>query len=411
MRRVEALEVATRFEAFMEEVMADLSIKGRLLRAGALRRKMETLEELRYLLALEGAPSRSGLNPETQKSLLEKVEVFRSKLKKSLPILVEMNGIDDLGRVWFKATGPEAHVSQVLGRLTDSSSNFDQEETLYAAAGLPYLSPELREWDESLELTPSILKELPHDRAVQGVFHNHTQWSDGVHSLEQMVEETRRLGLSYLGISDHSQSAVYAQGVKTAQLNEQRKEVQEVQEKFPSIRIFWGTESDIRKDGSLDYPETNLLDFDFVIASIHTRYRNDREAMTDRLIEAIRHPCTTFLGHPTGRLLLGRDGYDLDMDRVLKEAAAHEVVMEINGNPARLDLDWRWGGLIRKHQVLVSLNPDAHRKEGLGDYRHGVTVARKGLIPRELILNTWPLERVDAFLTDKKIKARKALGK
>jgi DNA polymerase (family 10) len=213
-----------------------------------------------------------------------------------------------------------------------------------------------------------------------------------------MVIAAKKLNLKYIGISDHSQSAFYAQGLKVPTLLEQEREVREVQEKHPEIRIFWGIESDILADGSLDYETSILKKFDFVVASVHSRFGMEREAMTDRILAAVRNPCTRFLGHATGRLLLGRKAYEVDMERVIEEAAKHDVAIEINANPARLDIDWRWGAKLREYRTVVSVNPDAHDIEGLEDTRYGVAVARKALLPRGLVVNSRSVEDVERWL-------------
>lgn len=233
---------------------------------------------------------------------------------------------------------------------------------------------------------------------MRGIFHNHTTRSDGAATLEQMVLGAKKLGYEYIGISDHSQSAFYAQGLKQPDLLAQEREVRELQQKHPEIRIFWGIESDILADGELDYEHAVLKKFDFVIASVHSRFKMEREAMTDRILHAIRNPATRFLGHATGRILLGRAGYDLDMERVIDEAARHDVAIEINANPARLDIDWRWGPKLRASHTRVSINPDAHEVAGLEDTRYGIAMARKALLPASLVVNARGVREVEKWL-------------
>jgi DNA polymerase (family 10) len=274
----------------------------------------------------------------------------------------------------------------------------ESEEKFYEKIGLTWIPPEARETGEEVALAKKgPLKLLP-EKGVRGIFHNHTTRSDGAATLEEMVRAAEKAGYSYIGISDHSQSAVYAQGLKTPDLMDQRAEVKKIQEKFPNIRIFWGIESDILQDGSLDYDDKILSQFDFVIASIHSRFKMDREAMTDRILKAIRNPRTRFLGHATGRLLLGRKAYDMDMERVIQEAADHDVAIEINANPARLDIDWRWGSALRRSKTLVSVNPDAHETAGIDHVKFGVTVARKALIPVDQVVNARSVAEVEKWL-------------
>ena len=238
---------------------------------------------------------------------------------------------------------------------------------------------------------------MPYD-GVAGVFHNHTTRSDGTATLEEMVQAARAQGYKYLGISDHSQTAFYAQGLKVDSLDAQEKEVRKLQDKYTDIRIFWGIESDILADGSLDYEQSQLKRFDFVVASIHQRFKQDRQSTTDRLLTAIRNPATRFLGHVTGRLLLGRPGYDLDMEAVIREASRQDVAIEINANPARLDIDWRWGPALRDAETLVSINPDAHATEELENTRFGIAMARKALLPRSLVVNSRDVRSIEKWL-------------
>jgi DNA polymerase (family 10) len=236
---------------------------------------------------------------------------------------------------------------------------------------------------------------------VRGIFHNHTTRSDGTASLEEMVIAAKKQGFQYIGISDHSQSAFYASGLKTDALLEQEKEIRKVQDKHPDIRIFWGIESDILADGSLDYPESMLKRFDFVVASVHSRFQMDKEAMTDRILEAIRNPHTRFLGHATGRILLGRKGYDLHMEKIIAEAAACDVAIELNANPARLDIDWRWGPELRKHGTKISVNPDAHATDEIVNTRFGIMMARKALLPASQVVNGRSVKEVEKWLARK----------
>jgi DNA polymerase (family 10) len=304
---------------------------------------------------------------------------------------------------WFfqlaKTTATSEHWKQLGEPLLQE---VDSEEKLYESLGLPWISPEARETGEEVQLARAsrLGSVLPWD-GVMGVFHNHTSRSDGADSLEVMVEAASRLGYQYIGISDHSKTAFYAQGLSEETLLEQREEVARVQSRFPQIKIFWGIESDILADGSLDYDDRILKKFDFVIASVHSRFGMDREAMTDRIVKAIRHPSTRFIGHLTGRLLLGRKGFEVDMERILGEAVAHDVAIEINAHPSRLDLDWRYGSQLRKLGVKTSINPDAHEVAGLEDVRYGVVVARKALLPGSLVVNSWGTEQVEAWLKRK----------
>jgi DNA polymerase (family X) len=284
------------------------------------------------------------------------------------------------------------------------------ERAIFKALGLAYIPPELREDLGEIAAAESDGAGLPDllcEDAVKGVFHTHSTYSDGNASLEEMVKTARRLGYQYIGISDHSQSAYYAHGLKEDDLKKQHAEIDELRQKYKDITIFKGTEADILADGSVDYGEEVLANFDFVIASIHSRFKMTEEEMTKRIIKAMSNPYVTMLGHPTGRLLLAREGYPLNIPKVIEAARRHHVIVEINANPHRLDLDWRFGKLAKEHGVKVSINPDAHSTEGLRDVAYGVGIARKGWLGSQDVVNTMTREEMGTFLQNRKAHASK----
>lgn len=360
----------------------------RVSETGALRRRMETLEALEFLVEAKNSAVREKLETVSHN--------LREKLSAGLPVQLHFSEPARFGYELARTTGTPEHW-QALGAPAPFEAS--TEEEFFKKIGLPVIPPEARETGEEVAMARSggLAKLLPWD-GIRGVFHNHTTRSDGVASLEEMVIEARRLGFEYIGISDHSQSAFYAQGLKPADLASQEREIRQVQEKHPEIRVFWGIESDILADGSLDYDENALKKFDFVIGSIHSRFQMDRETMTRRVLEAIRHPATRFLGHATGRLLLGRKGYDLDMEKIIEECARRNVAIEVNANPARLDIDWRWGKALRAAGTVVSVNPDAHSAEELSNTRFGVAVARKALLGSDQVVNSRSVAEVEKWL-------------
>jgi DNA polymerase (family 10) len=218
-----------------------------------------------------------------------------------------------------------------------------------------------------------------------------------------MAGYCKELGYQYLGISDHSKSAYYAGGLTEEFVAKQHREIDELNRQLAPFRIFKGIESDILNDGSLDYDDDVLASFDFIVASIHSNLKMDEAKATARLIRAVENRYTTILGHPTGRLLLRREGYPIDHRKVIDACAANEVIIEINSNPWRLDMDWHWLPYALSKGVLISINPDAHEKAGYHDMQYGVHMARKGGVPAEMTFNAWPLEKVDAHF-----RARKA---
>jgi DNA polymerase (family 10) len=281
---------------------------------------------------------------------------------------------------------------------------FDNEEDLYQSAGMDFIVPELREGNNEVEL--ALKNQLPNlivNEDLKGTLHNHSTWSDGVHSIEEMALYCRdEMKLEYLGMCDHSKTAVYAKGLSIERVLQQQEEIENLNKKLAPFKIFKGIESDILSDGSLDYPEEILKRFDFVVASVHSAMKMDEEKATNRLIKAIENPYTTILGHPTGRLLLSRSGYPLDFKKIIDACAANKVIIEINANPLRLDLDWRWHRYAVENGVLLSINPDAHRTEGLLDMQYGINVARKGGLTKSNCLNAFSLQEIESIFKSKK---------
>jgi DNA polymerase (family 10) len=232
------------------------------------------------------------------------------------------------------------------------------------------------------------LGKLITEDAVKGVIHTHTTYSDGLHELREMAEYAKEQGFLYIGITDHSQSAFYANGLKEDRVREQWAAIDALNLELAPFRILKGIESDILNNGELDYSDELLEGFDFVIASIHSNLRMDKEKATQRLLKAIENPYTSMLGHPTGRLLLSREGYPIDHMAVIDACAEQGVVIEINANPYRLDLDWEWIPYAMEKGVLISVNPDAHSKAGIHDIHYGIAAARKGGLTAEACLNT-----------------------
>ncbi|MSR54027.1 MAG: DNA polymerase/3'-5' exonuclease PolX [Gemmataceae bacterium] len=269
------------------------------------------------------------------------------------------------------------------------------EAAIYQVLDLPYIPPELRE--DTGELDAAEKNELPkliEVGDIRGVFHNHTTYSDGVASLEQMALACKKLGLEYFGVGDHSQSLKIANGMSIASVQKQHQEIDEVNSRLQGVQILKGIECDILEDGSLDYPDEVLATFDYVVASIHTHFGLTSEEQTARVCKALAHPATTMLGHATGRLLLRREGYKLDLDQVLKAAAKHGKMIEINANPYRLDLDWTHVKRAKAMGIPLVINPDAHAEAELAYFTYGVDVARRGWLEKKDVFNTRSLKEV-----------------
>jgi DNA polymerase (family 10) len=371
---------------------------------GDLRRRMEIVRSIEILAAadrsqvvLEALRSEEGLV-----ELTGTRATITGRSSGGLPVTVSVSQAVT-PHAMLAATGSEEHLNALSVRAARLGVSWnltgdpdgalapkaDSEEALYAQLGLPFIEPELREGlGEIEEAEAGRLKPLVEPSQIQGIFHNHTTYSDGSASLDEMVEGAKALGYRYIGISDHSQSAFYANGLKEDRIREQHAAIDALRKRAPGVTIFKGIEADILPDGAMDYPDDILARFDFVIGSVHSRFNLPEADQTERVLRALANPHVTMLGHPTGRLLLSREGYRIDMKRVLEVAGERGTIVEINANPHRLDLDWRLCRYAKAHGVKVSINPDAHATDGLEDVPFGVHVARKGGLEASDVVNT-----------------------
>jgi DNA polymerase (family 10) len=283
------------------------------------------------------------------------------------------------------------------------------EEDIYDAIGLQFIAPELREGRGEIALAAKYkIPALASDEDLHGILHSHTTASDGTETLEAMADATRRRGFKYYGVADHSQSAHYAGGLTIEEIAEQHREADRLNKRYGGkFRILKGIEADILADGSLDYPDNILEDFDFVVASIHSRFKLPKKEQTERILKAIKNPHTTIIGHMTGRQLQRRPGYEIDIDKILKACAKYGVAVEINAHPWRLDLDWRWHQKALAYGCIFSINPDAHSIRELDHMHWGVEMARKGGVPPDRVLNAMPLTNLLAHLAKRKAAAAK----
>lgn len=392
LRLVDAFPLAEAILPVLSSVLIGHGKNLRVSETGALRRRMETLSELEFLIETSPSTDTKSLDKEFRDALKsEKI----TGAGKSLPLHVTFyfSPTSHFGTELVRTTGtPEAW--SALEAISTAKTSLvsvpaSDEAVFFSQLSIAWIPPEMRETGEEVGLAQTgALSEVLGWKDLKGCFHNHTNRSDGVATLEEMVLGAKARGMDYIGISDHSKSAFYAAGLGEPELLIQEREIRALQEKHPDIRIFWGIESDILADGSLDYEDSVLKRFDFIVASVHSRFQMDRTTMTERILQAVRNPYTTMLGHLTGRLLLGRKGYDLEFERIIRECGERGVGIEINANPARLDIDWRWGPELRRENCMVSVNPDAHEVDGLDDIRFGICVARKALLPKSLVLNS-----------------------
>jgi DNA polymerase (family X) len=358
--------------ALLEKLRAE--IPGRRVEwTGAIRRRANTVEAIDILIEGEG----SGALSET-----------------SFPVNLHYAPGPVFGSAWMRTTGGIPFWSE----LADAHPAAASEEALFAAAGLALVAPELRDNPQAPQWArEGKLPALVEASDLKGLLHAHSTYSDGMQTLRDMALRTRELGYQYLGITDHSQSAFYANGLKPDRVKAQWAEIDVLNAELAPFRIFKGIESDILNDGRLDYDEELLAGFDFIIASVHSNLRMDEEKATRRLIAAIEHPRTSILGHPTGRLLLSREGYPIDHRKVIDACAANRVAIELNANPHRLDIDWTWIPYAMEKGVSISINPDAHSQQGMLDMHFGLLSARKGGLTADRCLNALSVAEIDNF--------------
>jgi DNA polymerase (family X) len=298
--------------------------------------------------------------------------------------------------------GP-AEMTPKKKRTAEPIPEVRDEAQLYRALDLDFVPPELRENCGEIEAAAAgRLPRLLEPENLRGTFHCHTTASDGRNSLEEMAAAAQELGLQYLGIADHSHSSIQAGGLDRARLRAQVAAIRELNKTFDGFRLFAGVECDILRDGSLDFDDETLGELDYVVASVHSAFQLPEAEMTSRIIRAISHPQVTLLAHPTGRLLLKRDGYAVDIPAVIEAAAATGTWIEINAAPKRLDLDWRWWPLAKEKGVKCVINPDAHGIERLQELWFGVGVARKGWLTKSDVVNTLPLGKIETALRQKR---------
>ncbi len=365
---------------------------------GAIRRKDSVLPGIEIL-----ASGKPALDP-----FIEKVHIdtdtqpaCRGKtLEQGTTVMIYTCESSEFGSKQFLYTATPDFLKQFVQTYKALDfKNLEDEQQVFAKAGLPFIEPELRSDPHFLSLASK--NELPvliETTGIKGVIHAHSTYSDGINSLEEMALKCRELGYEYLLISEHSKSAFYANGLREDRLEQQWEEIDELNEKLAPFRILKSIESDILNDGSLDYEDAVLAKFDLVIASVHSNLRMDKEKATQRLLTAIRNPYTTILGHPTGRLLLSREGYPIDHKAIIDACARHHVIIELNANPYRLDLDWTWIPYALEKGVMISINPDAHSIAGIDHIRYGVYAARKGGLSPEMCFSALSLKELDAFL-------------
>ena len=394
--------------------LAKLPMVSSLEIAGSLRRFRETVKDIDLLITT--AKPAPVMNAFTSHPLVETVIAHgetKSSVRLNMGINVDLRVVskDEFPFALMYFTGSKEHNIAMRARAQKQGYKLNEyglfkrnsakslalksEEDVFKTLGLSYIPPELREDQGEIQAAEKgPLPQLVSLKDLRGTFHIHTTYSDGTGAIKEYVKYARKQGLEYIGISDHSRSAFYANGLTPEKILKQHEEIDALNKSLKGFHIFKGIESDILPDGSLDYPEDILSRFDFIIISVHSRFKMPKEEMTKRIIKAMDNPHTTMLGHPTGRLLLAREGYELDLDAVIDAAAQNRIIIELNANPFRLDLDWSHIKKAIDKGVLISINPDAHSLEDMTFVELGVGLCRKGWCEPRHVLNSYSATEV-----------------
>ncbi|HEU4366385.1 MAG TPA: DNA polymerase/3'-5' exonuclease PolX [Candidatus Krumholzibacteria bacterium] len=377
----------------------------RALIGGSLRRHKETIGDIDILAtASDAEPVMDHFTGMSTVATIVGKGPTKSSVILNSGIHVDLRVVkdDEFPAALHYFTGSKEHNTEIRARAKKKGYKLNEyglfkgekavkladESALFRKLGLDYIAPELRENGGEIEAAEKhALPELIEIADVRGVFHCHTTYSDGRSTLREMAEAAKALGHEYLGIADHSQTAVYARGLPPASVHKQMQEIAKLNEELAPFVLFAGIESDILQDGSLDYKDDVLAAFDYVVASVHGQFTGSEAQMTERIVAAVSNPHTSMLGHPTGRVLLSREGYPLDLIAVFEACAKHGVFIEINAHPYRLDLDWRHVKTAKDMGVRFVINPDAHHTSEIEYFRYGVGVARKGWLTKDDVLN------------------------
>jgi DNA polymerase (family X) len=416
-------EIITESEKILEKIKQNSYVKRASL-GGSVRRKKEVVKDIDIVASTD--------NPDKVMDYFTSIEeaediIARGDTKSSIRlktgINVDIRTVEDwqFPYALHHFTGSREHNTAMRSMAKKSGIKMNEyglfkngdivkcrdEEDIFNFFSMQYIPPELREnYGEIEAAKKGMLPKLIKDSDIKGLIHIHTTYSDGRMTLEQVSKKAQEMGLEYMGISDHSKSAYYAGGLSIKDLKLQFEEIDSLNKSFKEFKIFKGIESDILNDGSLDYDEEILEKFDFVIIAIHSNFNMTKKQITERIIRAMKNRYSTILAHPTGRLLLSRDPYEVDIEAVIDAAQKNNVDIELNSSPFRLDLDWRYLKYAKEKNVKISINPDAHSIDNLYDYRFGVNIARKGWLEKDDVVNTLNAQKIDNYFKEKR-KARK----
>ena len=373
---------------------------------GAYRRQELTIDEMEFIVLEKNDTIKPKFITAQPPELLEETETsLLYKLKNGLKLRL-YTGVKNRAEQLFLTTGSKDFINafkKEFPTLVNDSKKISEDEEIFSNAGLQYIPPCMRETEAVIELAKK--KHLPvliEPKDIRSIIHNHSNWSDGINTIEEMAKECIQKEFEYLVISDHSKTAVYANGLSEERIREQHRYIDQLNSKLAPFKIFKSIECDILNDGSLDYTNDILASFDLVIASVHSNLKMSEDKAMARVMAAISNPYVTILGHMTGRLLLSRKGYPLDHKKIIDTCAANGVVIEINAHPRRLDMDWRWIEYAKERNILLSINPDAHYLEGFNDVKYGVLAAQKGGLTKEQNLSSFSLEQFERFLSERR---------
>ena len=390
--------------------------------AGSIRRHSETVREVEIVAVCQRDPEAVAAlfarSPGVRDSVGSGTREVSIRFEDGMRLQLQCVMPEQFAVTWFRSTGNDAHVRDVMARAAlrgltlgahdlrgadGALIDLPDEHALYAAVGLPWLPPELREGlGETEAAANGTLPDLIKLGDIRGVLHCHSQYSDGGATIAELAAEARRRGWGYLGISDHSQSAFYAGGLTAESLARQHEEIDAINASFSDFRVLKGVEADILPCGRIDYPVEVLDKFDYVIASVHSRLGMNEVQMTERVLKALEDPHMAILGHPTGRLLLTREPYAIDIEAVMARAGELGVAIELNADPHRLDLDWRLVRSASAHGAKVEIGPDAHSVDGLSNMALGIGMARKGWLAASDVINTRNVDDLVTFATKRR---------
>ena len=406
------------------EALRNLPQVERAESAGSLRRKMETVGDLDFIAAsndpqpiMDWFVALPDVAEVTGHGSTKSSVRFESGMQADLRVvppeqfvfaLHHFTGSKDHNVAMRSRALSKGYSLSEWGLRTDDKeqmavATIEDESELFKLLDLNYITPELREGLGEIEAAEEgELPELVEVEDLRGVFHNHTHASDGEHSIEEMTQAAQDRGWNYLGLADHSKASFQANGLNEERVEDQIEKIHAVNASGQfSCKVFTGIECDILKDGSLDLADSTLEKLDYVVVSVHSSFTLSEDEMTKRIIRAIEHPCATMLGHLTGRLLLRREPYEVNFEKVIDAAIANEVIIEMNAHPMRLDMDWRHWRRAADKGLLTSINPDAHNMAGFRYVAAGINACRKGWLTAESVFNTWPLEKVEDYLSKK----------